>query len=506
MGLLLFFILSIAIATMDIEAGLFPPYESDGPVLKEELFFLSHTLGNHMVLQRAPQRAVVWGNTAAKAVVTTTFNGRVYVATADSTGTWRQTLPATKASKTSYKLTFNSSSGETTSLTDVLFGDVYICGGQSNMQFSMPAITNASAERQLANNYPTIRLFTVGQKNKSSVPWADLQTIEQNWSVANNISINGGGGFGWFSAVCWIFGRQISDSLSPTGDIPIGLISNNWGGTPVESWSTPDAFKACNRTGNGNLYNAMINPYTIGPMAVTGFTWYQGEANTGHQPNADRYACLFPAMISGWRTKFNNPSAYFGFVQLSTWCGGVQDIPEMRRAQMTALKLSNVGYAVNADHGAGCNIHPPPKQFCGERLGNSALALQYGKKINWKSPSYVSAIESVASANAVQAIVTLADVGISGLTTDIYPANYVPGMNCTALDEKTPGTCAWGAIEISGTGWVNASVVAQGQTLLLQASGTGKVLATAYGWGPIPLMTAYDKSTMLPVLPWNNTL
>lgn len=515
--MLMIFLCYTAIASMERNnygdsSDLFPPVDSNSPI-KEVVNFLSGTLGDHMVLQRAPQQAIVWGHTTASATVTTVFNGKTLTTKADVNGTWRQVLPATPASKKAYTLTFKSTSGETASLKDVLFGDVFICGGQSNMQFAMGAITNVSVERELANNYPTIRLFTVGQKTASKTPLSDLQTIEQNWSVASNTTIVGGGGFGWFSAVCWIFGRQISDSLSPTGDIPIGLISNNWGGTPVERWSTPAAYKACNRTGTGDLYNAMINPYTIGPMAVSGFTWYQGEANTRGQVAADQYACLFPAMISGWRTKFNNPSAYFGFVQLSTWCpGGVQDVPEMRVAQMAALKLPQVGYSTNADHGAGCNIHPPPKQYCGERLGNSALALHYKKPIAWRSPSYKSATVSV-STNAITVTVTLNDVSGSGLTTDIYPANYLDGkFNCTAQNIKTPGTCAWGAIEVSGSGWVNASAVASGRNLLLQTTvstidiNAASVVASAYGWGPIPLMNAYDKSTNLPVLPWNQTL
>merc|ERR1712232_593037 len=109
------------------------------------------------------------------------------------------------------------------------------------------------------------------------------------------------------------------------------------GGTPLEMWSPPDAYKSCNRTGTGTLYNTMIAPYTVGPMAVSGFTWYQGENNAGDAASANDYACLFPAMISEWRRAFRNPEAYFGFIQISTWCPNgniplVQGIPLMREA------------------------------------------------------------------------------------------------------------------------------------------------------------------------------
>ena len=145
----------------------------------------------------------------------------------------------------------------------------------------MPAIENATTEIATADKYPLIRLFTVGQKTSSRVPLQDLQTIEQQWSVASSKTVAGGGGFGYFSAVCWIFGRKLHDELQ----VPIGLINNNWGGTPVESWTTPETLQACNvSTVDSTLYNAMIYPYVIGPMALTGFTWYQGASTQPCHP------------------------------------------------------------------------------------------------------------------------------------------------------------------------------------------------------------------------------
>lgn len=474
-------------------------------VMAEDLNFLSSTLGDHMVLQRAPQQAVVYGHTSPGAVVSTSFHGQILTATADVNGTWRQKLPATEASESAYALEFSSSSGEKGSLKDVLFGDVYLCGGQSNMVFSIPSTTNATQEEQLANAYPHIRLFTVGQGTRSHEPLGDLQTIEQHWSVANSSTVAqpGGGRFSYFSSVCWFFGRQIADALASEGNkVPIGLISSNWGGTQIERWSTPAAFEACGRTDySGDLYNAMIHPYTVGPTALSGFTWYQGEQNTKSKESADAYACLFPAMITEWRHAFGNKDAYFGFVQLSTWCDH-DGIPEMREAQMQALKLPKIGYATNADHGAGCNIHPPSKQFCGKRLGNSALAIQYGKQKQWRSPSYKFASATVKDGIATVSV-TLADVGESGLTTDVYPANYVPKLICA-----NNTNCAWASIELASGDSLNATVTASGSALLLQAAvPKGAVItASSYGWGPIPLMSAYDVVTQLPVLPWKRNL
>jgi sialate O-acetylesterase len=463
--------------------------------------FLSATLGDHMVLQRAPQAATVRGKTAPAAVVTATMDSKYYheqgaspvtlKTTADATGTWRVVLAPTPASMTPYTFSFASSTGETASMQDVLFGDVYICGGQSNMEFAMGLVESRDAEIAEADKYPHLRLLTVGQAtNQQRAPLEDLQTTEQRWSVANRTTIAGNGGFGYFSAVCWYFGKQIADSMP---GVPLGLVSNNWGGTAVELWTPAEGFAECQRpaTGGSGLYNAMIHPFTVGPMSLKGFTWYQGEANTGR---ASQYACLFPAMIKQWRKNFKAENAYFGFVQLSTWCASPVAIAEIRDAQMAAVALPNVGYATNADHGAGCNIHPPAKKFCGARLGNSALAIAYGKSIAWKSPTYQTATRTAAGVK----------VEFADLVGDLelrYPANYVAGLDCSKL---AAGVCAWAGLH-SGGAWTNATVAVEGKALLLSGS-AANADATQYGYGSIPMMSVYDSQTGLPVLPWNMTL
>lgn len=190
----------------------------------------------------------------------------------------------------------------------------------------------------------------------------------------------------------------------------------------------------------------------------------QGEANTGNAASANAYACLFPSMIQSWRTNFNVASAYFGFIQLSTWCVAGDAIPLIRVAQMAAVTTQGAGYAVNADHGAGCNIHPPQKQNCGYRLANSALALQYKKSIAWKSPSYKGA---AAGADSASATIALNDVTPAGLT--LKPSANVGTLNCTA----SAGVCAWASLQFNDAknSWVNATVgvTADGQGMVLAA-------------------------------------
>ena len=271
-------------------------------------------------------------------------------------------------------------------------GDVYVCGGQSNMAFSLGANENAQQYANEANKYPTIRLFTVGTRTSSKVLLMDLQTISQNWSVASNTSVTDHSKFGRFSAVCWFFGKNVHDKLN--GTVPIGLISDNWGGTKVELWTTPESTKPCGHLSQGILYNAMIVPYSVGPMAVSGFTWYQGESDLGGDPTKPgpngNYSCTQTAMIEQWRADFQVPEAFYAIVQLSTWTPNPQLLAELRDQQLyTGTVLKNFAYGTNADYGAGGNIHPPYKQHVGQRLANAAMAIVYGQDVNWRSPTFV---------------------------------------------------------------------------------------------------------------------
>lgn len=425
----------------------------------------------------------------------------------DTDGTWRISLPPQAASLTPQVIAIRATTGESGQLYNILFGDVYICGGQSNMDFAMPSQTDGAQEAEQAeDNYPHIRLFTVGQGTRSSKPLLDLQTIYQPWSVAGNHSLYHPGHPKWFSAVCWFFGKHVSEGLDH--QIPLGLISNNWGGTTVELWQR-----------EGDLFNAMIHPYMMGPMALTGFTWYQGEANSGSQESANSYANHFPTMIEEWRLGFNVPEAYFGFVQLSTFCPSYDSrfVAALREAQMKATLLpGKVGYATNADHGDGCNIHPPDKRFCATRLGNSALALQYGKQLAWRSPTYSKASMFYLYGNPY------VEIQFHDITSDqngLYlldvPYNQLPPgqLNCTALSE---GTCVGPRVFLeyanaAAGDWVDATLALSedGHKVILRPTDTSstasttKITRTSYGWGSIPMMTLYEKGTDLPVLGWN---
>jgi sialate O-acetylesterase len=131
----------------------------------------------------------------------------------------------------------------TITLHDILFGDVWICAGQSNMELTVSMIYNGTEEIANAGNYPKIRVFTAGLKASSS-PIEELNGITLNWSVASPQSI-GGPDNKYMSAVCWLYGRMIHEALDGR---PIGLMAATWGGTMIELWMPTKALQECNIT------------------------------------------------------------------------------------------------------------------------------------------------------------------------------------------------------------------------------------------------------------------
>jgi sialate O-acetylesterase len=205
---------------------------------------------DNMVLQRAPQRAVVWGYGDTLVQTTLWINNKFYHTVSDA-------KPVNRLGESIWSVTLDAESQEgpfevlvtqpvangslaTISLKNVLYGDVWVCSGQSNMQ--MAIIDNFNAAEEIANaaNYPKIRLFTA-QLRESSAPIEELLGITQSWSVASASSV-GGPSYQYASAVCWLYGRMIHTALNGR---PIGLIATSWGGTAIELWMPPQALRDC---------------------------------------------------------------------------------------------------------------------------------------------------------------------------------------------------------------------------------------------------------------------
>ncbi|XP_037534033.1 sialate O-acetylesterase [Nematolebias whitei] len=354
-----------------------------------------------MVLQKAPQRARLWGYGLEGSEVTVYLSGPVTHKTTPATvtaGIWRVTLDPVEAGGP-YNVTAVSQNSSRT-LTNVLFGDIWLCGGQSNMFFQTSQIFNASEELALSSKYPHVRLFMTAW-GMSKTELTDLILVELPWSEPTARVLS------QFSAVCWLFGRYMYDRLK----YPIGLVESCWGGTPVEAWSSVRALKLCGledaedryllpvslraQTQNSVLWNAMIHPLLN--MTIYGVIWYQGEANAEY--HKDEYNCSFPAMIDDWRLAFHQGSGWqttpdfpFGFVQLATYKENSTDdgFPEIRWHQTADVgfvpnyRMKKTFMAVALDlpdktspYGT---IHPRDKQDVAFRLTLGARAVAYDEQ------------------------------------------------------------------------------------------------------------------------------
>uniref|UniRef100_A0A0B7A1T8 Sialate O-acetylesterase domain-containing protein n=1 Tax=Arion vulgaris TaxID=1028688 RepID=A0A0B7A1T8_9EUPU len=400
------------------------------------IFALAKHFQDHMVLQKAPARANIYGFSPdiGKSVLvsmqispshTYTYETTVIPGSSPDIGVWNVLLDPMVAGS-SVNITAQSQ-GQSYIITDVIFGDVWLCSGQSNMQFTTVQMFGAAAEIADAQNYPNIRLMTVYEK-VSSTPLDDLLKIQQNWTRPDNVSV-GGPSWKYFSAVCWLYGKAIHKALG----YPIGLVATDWGGTPVEAWSSPEALAKCGIHGktkikqpdsfikyveslppserhnlqgpddNSQLWNAMIHPFLN--MTIYGAIWYQGEADAdGVKMN--NYNCTFPTMIRDWRKNFylfsggqTDPIFPFGFVQLApnspnqSITVGFPDVRWHQTADhgfVPNQDMINVFMAVAIDlpdfNSTYGSIHPCDKMDVGDRLCLSGLAVAYERSEVFQGP------------------------------------------------------------------------------------------------------------------------
>lgn len=364
-----------------------------------KLSFASY-YGDHMVLQRAPQRAVVWGyapgffGSVTLTVTGPGTGGGTYTSRItphpDVGGVWSVTVRPVNDTKP-YIIKV-SDKENTTSIEDVLFGDVWLCSGQSNMQFTVNMSYNASVQLEDVANYTEVRVFTA-QEATSRVALRDLKAVLEPWSLPSKASLDGKE-FAYFSDLCWLYGRYLHDHLS----YPIGLIDSTWGGTAIEQWTSSAVLKKCNvppkPLHDSELWNAMISPFAS--MTLYGAIWYQGESNAA-EPST--YNCTFPGMIQDWRMHFSansdtSPDFPFGFVQLgafrndSSITTGFPDIRWHQTADVGYVPnnlMPNTFMAVAMDlpdfNSPWGSIHPRDKDTVARRLVMAAMSVAYNLTI-----------------------------------------------------------------------------------------------------------------------------
>ncbi len=388
--------------------------------------------GDHMVLQQK-KPIKLWGWSDANESVTATIGNHSATASANAQGKWQLELPAMDASDQAHTLTLEGKNS--IELRDILIGEVWLCSGQSNMEWSVQQSSNATAEIAAAQ-FPLIRHIKIAHRPSNVA----LDDVKSSWQLCSPETVPA------FTACGYFMARHLHEELN----VPIGLINSSWGGTRVEPWTPPVGFQKVDslqdiyqsvitRTpGNPEykkqltahidgvqqwltlakqavnsleplgaspaypasltpfkshqdptmLYNGMIHPLVGFP--IRGAIWYQGESNMGE---GMLYFEKKKALIHGWRELWGQGDFPFYFVQIApfNYGGDPKGLAEFWEAQSAVTSLSNTGMVVINDIATVNNIHPPNKQDVGLRLANLALKNDYGQsKLVATSPEFDS--------------------------------------------------------------------------------------------------------------------
>ncbi|MEN2801396.1 GDSL-type esterase/lipase family protein [Capnocytophaga sputigena] len=378
---------------------------------------LPEIYSDNMVLQHG-QSLPLHGIANAGTKITVTIGKQQLNTTADSNGKWQVTL-APLAAKETYTLQITAGK-EKRIFKNVVAGEVWLCSGQSNMEFEMFQASTGERDIPQAEN-PNIRLFDMEARwrtdNANAWELSALDSINvlqyykpAQWEVCTPKTVRA------FSAVAYYFGRTLQKDL----DMPIGLICNAVGGSPTESWidrrtleydfprilnnwrendfimdwvrqrAGENIAKATDKLQRHPYEPAYLFEAGILPLAkypIKGVIWYQGESNAH---NKEAHSRLFPLLVKSWRTEFNNSQLPFYYVQLSSinrpswgW---------FRESQRRLMKVvPHSGMAVSYDYGHPTDVHPKNKQPIGERLAQWALGDTYGKKVLPSGPLFRSA-------------------------------------------------------------------------------------------------------------------
>jgi sialate O-acetylesterase len=406
---------------------------------------LDPIFSDHMVLQR-DAKLPVWGTAAAGHEITVTFNGTAAAAVADAQGRWLVELPAQAASKTSRELKVLAGGQPRLTVADVLVGEVWLCAGQSNMEWRTDQEATWASE-QASAALPHVRLRNMGYAGQGIFASQYSAAIVARQTAADFYNASA-----WaacdatnaapFSAVGYFFGKEIRNAL----DVPVGLINMSVGGSPAEAWMRRAIIPAALTTPGWTTNDTNLEPWCNGralvqlgtligtapgddmgpnhsfkpafiwnagparlaPFAIRGVLWYQGESNalshigepgvTNPKWRVDQHETLFPLLVSDWRAQWGQGNFPFLVCQLSSISETGYDSdfwPEFRDYQRRATAgLPNMGLAVTSDIGNASNVHPTNKRDVGKRLARWAQKYVHGDSAVLACPLPSSATRS----------------------------------------------------------------------------------------------------------------
>ncbi len=339
---------------------------------------------DNMVLQQNSEVAIWgWASPSETFRIIASWNNDTITVKANNYSFWKTTIP-TESAGGPHSIEFIGS--RHILLKNIMFGEVWVCSGQSNMEYNAnQGIDNGDEE--IANaNYPNIRIFNVPRVG-ANYP---QQNCEGTWQECTPETMRN------TSIVGYIFGKEIHKKL----DVPVGLIVSAWGGTPAEVWIERqrvidnhdfDNFRYINYHTNwpsepGATYNGMIAPLL--PYGIAGVIWYQGESNCKTYP---AYALMMKTLVENWRDNFKKDFPFY-FVQIAPYDYGNEIHSEFLREQqeITTKIVPKTGMVVITDLVDDIKqIHPTNKVPVGERLAKLALVETYEQNIvSYKSPTF----------------------------------------------------------------------------------------------------------------------
>ena len=434
-------------------------------------------LSDNMVLQQNSQIRF-WGKArpGEQVTVSTSWDKNIYTVQTPADGHWEVKI---KTPGVMDNQTLTVRGENTITIHNILIGEVWLCTGQSNMEFPVARDPNVKWKTGILNeteemrdaDYPSIRLFHVEHQ---LAPEGEKEDCIGRWLVCTPENVKE------FSAVGFMFGRKLYKELQ----IPVGLIQSTWGGTHAESWTGMGVMKGNPLYADvmkefapqnvkrekdkckvpATLWNGMIAP--IKGYTIKGNIWYQGESNSIRY---EKYQKVFTNLINSWRQEWGQADMPFYFVQIAPH---YKQPAGIREAQLKTWQsgLKNIGMAVITDAGDSTDIHPRNKRVTGERLAAWALAKQYGKKTAYSGPLYKSM-------KVKDGKVTLTfDYAEGGLQT---PENApVKGFFLSGADAR----------------FYPATATVQGSKLELSAPEVPQPVAVRYGYGNFFRVNLYNKA------------
>jgi sialate O-acetylesterase len=495
---------------------------------------LPAVISEHAIVQ-ADAPVAIWGQAMPGESVTVTFESREgkpesFETKAADDGKWFGHLPPLKAG-TGGRIVVRTASGQTQNVDDVLVGQVWLCGGQSNMSYLVDSQSRnvnerttpqllAAAKSEATAAGGAIRYFATRHRDAD----APLDDVEGKWIVATPDSV------GKCFALSWNFGVALHAKIHQ----PIGLIDSAVGGTVIEAWTPKPELDACT-AGPGveqryqeryakydpsikakfesetarwmsqypsekeqaehlaskpilnpatpnipaRLYNGMI--HGLEPYTLKGVIWFQGDGNCYHPAD---YGVMLKTLITAWRTHFENAHLPFYYVEMQNYRAPQSQpvepnaLSEIREQQQAALELPDTDVATGVDQGVSVpnyEAHFPDKKPLGQRLAGLALDHLFGQPGLVHSPQFKEA-------------------KVEGNTMRLK-LEYADGLRLRGAEPRGF------AIRSASGPWVWAKARIDGKDLVVWSDQVAEPAAVRYAWAYHPLLSI-ENAAGLPLRPF----